>query len=421
VNRLCAQLCTLLLAVAALTVGPAGPAGADQSAPTLNPTEGAAGTNVTASAPDWVGCSSMSVSGWGRTLATAPIESSGAFSLSFVVPEDAAAGPAQLQFSPTCSHSTWMPVVPFTVTATVTVERVFTTDADAHDTSTFITGYAIHYRFIINNHSSSDVPLQIHLWASGPGQAVDTTFPFTAPPGQSGIYSPWLVPDAAPPGQYTANVTVTGKGSASGSSEFTVQSGAPAALRSPFADGVHFHVISANDKGYFPGGYNNVPPGGACVTGKAPDHCANQLFALDLLPEKDDAVSRQIHAPVPGTIRWHSPDCLGMDLGADRNGKTLNLTVCHFGSFAAGTEDGKSVARGQLLGTRSEDHIHLNLDLRTGRDQAHYLPVPFTEVDGGHTFNSFALNPNHNGNGVDVDVAGTTFKVEANEWAGLGW
>ena len=57
----------------------------------------------------------MSVSGWGTTLATAAINSTGAFSLTFTVPSNAPTGPAQLMFSPTCTHSTVAPFVTFTV------------------------------------------------------------------------------------------------------------------------------------------------------------------------------------------------------------------------------------------------------------------------------------------------------------------
>jgi hypothetical protein len=96
-------------------------ASADESPPTLSPTQGAPGTHVTASATDWSGCSSMSVSGWGQTLGTATINSTGAFTLPFTVPSNAALGAAQLQFSPTCTHSTVLTVVTFTVTAPSTV------------------------------------------------------------------------------------------------------------------------------------------------------------------------------------------------------------------------------------------------------------------------------------------------------------
>jgi hypothetical protein len=103
-----------LIAVSAL------PASADESPPTLSPAQGPPGTVVTASATDWPGCSSMSVSGWGETLGTANIGSAGAFSLSFTVPSNAALGATQLQFSPTCTHSTIITFVTFTVTAPAT-------------------------------------------------------------------------------------------------------------------------------------------------------------------------------------------------------------------------------------------------------------------------------------------------------------
>jgi len=119
VRRLRFRLLPLLAAMvtlAAVTVVQAGPASANESAPTLSPAQGPVGTRVTAAASDWIGCTSMSVSGWGSTLATTTINSSGAFSLSFTIPASAP-GDQQLQFSPTCSHSTLMPFVTFTVTA----------------------------------------------------------------------------------------------------------------------------------------------------------------------------------------------------------------------------------------------------------------------------------------------------------------
>jgi hypothetical protein len=92
-------------------------ASADETPPTLSPAQGPAGTHVTASATDWPGCSSMSVSGWGQTtLGTAAVSSSGAFTLSFTVPGNAPLGAAQLVFMPTCSHSTILTVATFTVT-----------------------------------------------------------------------------------------------------------------------------------------------------------------------------------------------------------------------------------------------------------------------------------------------------------------
>lgn len=120
-RRLTFQLLAVIISLAALIIVPASQAFADQSAPTLSPTQGPPGTSVTASASDWVGCSSMSVSGWGTTLGTASINSSGAFSLPFTVPASAPVGAVQLQFSPTCSHSAWMPFVTFTVTSAPSV------------------------------------------------------------------------------------------------------------------------------------------------------------------------------------------------------------------------------------------------------------------------------------------------------------
>jgi hypothetical protein len=115
------RILLLILAVAVplslVLSAPALPASADDSAPTLSPTQGPPGTSVTASAADWTGCSSMSVSGWGGTLGTAAINSAGAFSLPFTVPSNAPTGAAQLMFSPTCTHSTISPFVTFTVTA----------------------------------------------------------------------------------------------------------------------------------------------------------------------------------------------------------------------------------------------------------------------------------------------------------------
>ena len=103
-----------LIAVSAL------PARADETPPTLSPAQGPPGAKVTASAADWPGCSSMSVSAWGTTLGTTTISAAGAFSLTFTVPSNAPAGATQLQFSPTCTHSTYIPFVTFTVTKVTT-------------------------------------------------------------------------------------------------------------------------------------------------------------------------------------------------------------------------------------------------------------------------------------------------------------
>jgi hypothetical protein len=126
--------CVVVLTAQAL------PASADDSTPTVSPTHGPPGTPVTASATDWTGCSSMSVSGWGTTLATAAINSTGAFSLTFTVPSNAPTGPAQLMFSPTCTHSTVAPFVTFTVdppgtgmSAPAAPSNLTVTAVDQHD------------------------------------------------------------------------------------------------------------------------------------------------------------------------------------------------------------------------------------------------------------------------------------------------
>ena len=110
------------------------------SPPSLSPAQGPPGTVVTASGTGWRGCSSMSVSGWGTKLGTAGIDGAGAFTLSFAVPSNAAPGATQLQFSPTCGHSTHTPLARFTVTQappTATVpaapSNLTVTAVDPHD------------------------------------------------------------------------------------------------------------------------------------------------------------------------------------------------------------------------------------------------------------------------------------------------
>jgi hypothetical protein len=148
-----------------LAVVSALPASADESPPSLSPAQGPPGTHVTASATDWPGCSSMSVSGWGVTLGTASINSSGAFSLPFTVPGNAPVGAAQLQFSPTCSHSTYIPFVTFTVTQGTPGTSVPTAPSDLtatavdphdirlnwHDNSSNETGFEINNGVVSRN------------------------------------------------------------------------------------------------------------------------------------------------------------------------------------------------------------------------------------------------------------------------------
>ena len=113
---------------------------APQPPPSLSRAQGPPGTAVTAAATGWLGCSSMSVSGWGRNLGTAGIGDTGAFSLSFTVPSDATPGATQLRFSPVCRHSTHIPLVTFTVTpgpsgtsAPAAASNLTVTAVDAHD------------------------------------------------------------------------------------------------------------------------------------------------------------------------------------------------------------------------------------------------------------------------------------------------
>jgi serine/threonine protein kinase len=113
---------------------------APQSPPSLSPAQGPPGTAVTAAAAGWLGCSSMGASGWGRTLGTASIGDTGAFSLSFTVPSDASLGATQLRFSPICQHSTHTPSATFTVTpgpsrtsAPAAASNLTVTAVDAHD------------------------------------------------------------------------------------------------------------------------------------------------------------------------------------------------------------------------------------------------------------------------------------------------
>ena len=425
--ELVAVVVLLLALVVPAAVGSSRALAQGVSTAAISPTQGPAGTKVTGTGNNWPSGDHIQAI-WDGPIGTyvgnpVVVNSGGGFTLTFSVPAGAQSGSHVVSFWDSEGRYFVNASTPFDVRS-INVERVFTTDADGREKTAFVTGYAVHYRYLIRNLLSTSLPVTIRLSATGPQQIASESFPFTAPPGLAGIYTPLLIPDDARAGTYTATVTVTASNdSASGKSTFGVTVGKPAALTSPFSSGVHFHVISTADaaQGYVPGGYDNVPPGGSCTTGTAPDHCRNQLFALDLLPAVQNTTSREIHAPVPGTIRWRQNDCLGMDLGMDGLGKTLNLTLCHFGTFDSQATAGRAVTRGQLLGTRSTNHIHMNLDYRPGTDKTKWEPVPFTEVDGGHTFMSFALNPNHDGTGESVSWAGKSFKVERNEWGGIGW
>ncbi|MEU1001665.1 hypothetical protein [Streptomyces tibetensis] len=162
-------------------------------------------------------------------------------------------------------------------------------------------------------------------------------------------------------------------------------------------------------------GYHNNK--GRCVIGRGPDHCANQLFSVDLEPTDKAAVSAKVYSPAPGTVRWRDSDtgCLGMDL-ADG----LNLTVCHMSSFNVAA--GASVRRNEVLGVRRTPWVHLGVDdRRAGRP---YRPVTLTATTSGwdHTLDGAALTSGHEDGVGDVEAVqwgGRSYRVRNEEWAGL--
>src|SRR5438874_1197037 len=101
-------------------------------------------------------------------------------------------------------------------------------------------------------------------------------------------------------------------------------------LLAPFTPGMGFTVSGAHYGGK--GGYFNTR---ACQVGTAPDHCQNQLFGLDLVPDNQDDAA--ILAPAGGTIEFlpSDPDtfgCIGMTLDDG-----MHLNICHLvdGSWTA--------------------------------------------------------------------------------------
>lgn len=182
IKRLTFWMLSVIVSFAALTVGLAGPASADESAPALSPAQGPAGTAVTASASDWAGCTSMSVSGWGITLGTASINSSGAFSLPFTVPASAPLGPAQLQFSPTCSHSTWMPFETFTVT---TAPAVSWTSPVGNSGTSYVSSGSV--TLAASATSPVGVARVTFTWWNAATQQLVTLATLTQPPWQTTI------------------------------------------------------------------------------------------------------------------------------------------------------------------------------------------------------------------------------------------
>jgi hypothetical protein len=143
-------------------------------------------------------------------------------------------------------------------------------------------------------------------------------------------------------------------------------------LLAPVASGQTLTVIH---------GYNDPLPNEACNIGTPPDHCNNQKYGLDLQPS--NLSDMNILAPMPGVVNWIEGGCLGM-----HTGDNLNLTVCHFQSVLVSNQ--QTVVRGQVLGTRSDNWIHLSLDDRYNNPTAPYPPVAF---NGSHTLEGFSFDP----------------------------
>lgn len=156
-------------------------------------------------------------------------------------------------------------------------------------------------------------------------------------------------------------------------------------ILSPFNKDVTWKVTS----GY----YNNRDQSmDGCHIGFAPDHCRNQLFGFDLVPDQQS--DKEILAPANGTIDYKGRlegGCIGLRIKLD-NG--LNMNVCHFATFSV--DIGKHVDRGKVLGTRNTSHVHLSLDDRHGSGnlcpstERCYLPVPFS---GKYTIEGISLDP----------------------------
>lgn len=170
-------------------------------------------------------------------------------------------------------------------------------------------------------------------------------------------------------------------------------------LRAPFNKGDTFYVKNL-------GGYHNHPQAG-CAIGTFPDHCNNQLFGLDLVPNKQSDTT--VLAPVGGIITGIPSDpkefgCMQLMLYDG-----LSLNVCHFSTW--NVKDGQQVVQGQVLGIRNTIHVHLSLDNRQAGSP--YPPAPFS---GAHTIEGMSLASNHDGKGETVTFAGQTFKVDVDEW-----
>lgn len=164
-------------------------------------------------------------------------------------------------------------------------------------------------------------------------------------------------------------------------------------LLSPFNNGVTWKVFN----GYLDN--RDQTQEGCGVSSNALDHCRNQLFGLDIIPDQQS--DTQVLAPVDGSIGYVGElegGCVGMRILLD-NG--LNLNMCHFATL--NIKNGERVKRGKVLGTRNTTHVHLSLDDRyrigtlcPGKERC-FLPVPF---NGNHTIEGISFDPDPNGETV---------------------
>lgn len=165
------------------------------------------------------------------------------------------------------------------------------------------------------------------------------------------------VTDLVPHGRNSATVTV---GGGSDCLVWVAQvlsvSGPDVALLAPVPEGVKITEVRH--------GYNDPEPGNKprnnCDIKTASDHCQNQKFGLDLVP--DSTWDRTILAPAPGTpvtpTGGFGGDCLLFRL--DDN---TNVNICHF-AFIRSELLGHHVPRGTVLGKSTAQPIHLSLDKR---------------------------------------------------------
>jgi Mg-chelatase subunit ChlD len=146
-------------------------------------------------------------------------------------------------------------------------------------------------------------------------------------------------------------------------------------LTSPVSPGESLRIVH---------GYNDPKPDEKCTIGVAPDHCNNQKYGLDLKPS--DQSDKIVYAPLPGKINWmDDPTTISLPCMGILTDDKLNLTICHFGTFAVGLHVHDRVKRGQILGERNTSWIHLNIDDRYDSDLAQkpkqdWVPLPFSGI-----------------------------------------